>query len=57
MALNKMQHLSELFQKRLPPPPNPVQLMCQFEVAVENIVSNQSQIHARVDCLISLLLL
>jgi len=57
MALNKMQHLSELFQKRLPPPPNPVQLMFQFEVAVENIVSNQSQIHARVDCLISLLLL
>lgn len=44
-----------MLHERIPPPPTPNQLMSQFEVAVENIVANQAQIHARVDYLISLL--
>mmetsp|Transcript_51977 Transcript_51977/g.76084 ORF Transcript_51977/g.76084 Transcript_51977/m.76084 type:complete len:328 (-) Transcript_51977:1240-2223(-) len=56
VAINNEDDLTILLNERLPPPPTPVQLMSQFEVAVENIVSNQSKIHARVDYVISLLI-
>ena len=55
IAINQKPDLSKMLHERIPPPPTPNQLMSQFEVAVENIVANQTQIHSRVDYLISLL--
>jgi hypothetical protein len=57
VAINTTEDLDKLLQKRLPQPPNPVQFMAQFEVAVETIVSNQSQIHSRLDYLVSLIVI
>ena len=56
-ALNTVDDLSLLLHHRLPASANPVMLMSQFEVAVESLVSRQTEIHARVDYLISLLVL
>jgi hypothetical protein len=55
IAVNNKADLGKMLHERIPPPPTPNQLMSQFEVAVENIVTNQTQIHSRVDYLISLL--